>query len=149
MQINRKLWVLVLVPPVLAGLMGLAHVAIQALVLGRCDAKFGCAGSVQIAALIGALALLPSWLGFAAGAFPHRAALERMAPKWRVLLVAVLGALHAAMFHTFHEWPVDSTSAVILVWAIAAAAACWVAIAGVRRWAAGNPFKPDGVRPSA
>ena len=146
MQPSRNLLILVFAPPMLAGLIDVTYSAIQALVLGRCDPKFGCAGSVQVAAFLCGVALLPSWLGFIVSVLPHRVALKQMPHRSLVLLVVVLGAFHAAMFHTFHAWPLGSMSAIVLVWAVLAAATSWAAISGFRRWAPNNSFKPKPLR---
>jgi hypothetical protein len=138
--------ILSFLPGLISGLIWVGDAALRPHLTGECDPKLGCAGWVQVAFAMGALSLLLSAVGIAAGSFLHRALLRKLLLRRVLALALVLTALLLLMLYTVGRWPVESLATYFVLWTAIPFAASGIALMLFRRLTSNNSFKvtPDG-----
>ena len=119
-------------------------------VRGNCDAKFGCLGSVQLAAFIAALMLACSFSGHLLAGLLFGKTVRLLRGWWLLGVVAVLslgqGGLLASMERLL---PGDSLASMMVAWAAISSGIALIVLAVVRRWPPNDSFKPTPLRGAA
>jgi len=137
-------------PGVVLFLALVGYAAVDVYVRGNCDPKFGCAGSVQLAAFIAGLALLCSSLGHLPACLIFRNSVRHLRTRWLLGVVTVLSLGQGALFASSGELlPGDSLTSMIGAWAVISALVALAVPAVVRRWSPNNSFKPTPLRGAA
>lgn len=109
--------------------------AFDAYVLGNCDAKLGCAGSVQLTIMIAGLALPCSFCGHALACLFFRKSLRNLR-GWHVLgIVLALSLGQGALTASFaYLLATDSIIAMMASWAVISSGMALVALSIARHW---------------
>ena len=117
---------------------------------GNCDPKFGCAGSVQVAAFIAGLALLCSSVGHLPACIIFRNLLRHVRALWLLAVAFVLSLGQGALFFASSRLlPGDSLASMMGMWVGISAFLAVAALVVVRIWPPNNSFKPTPLRGAA
>jgi len=149
----KQLWRLTAVslgPGIVLFIALVGYTAFDVYIRGNCDAKFGCFGSVQLAAFITGLMLICSLSGHLLACLIFRNAVRVLRGWWLFGVVTLLslgqGALVASMERLL---PGDSVTSMMVVWAAISCGMALVVLFVVRRWPPNNSFKPTPLRGAA
>jgi hypothetical protein len=114
------------------------------------DIKFGCAGSVQIAAAISGLALLCSSFGHLPAYLIFRNTLGNLHFAWLLCIVALLGLGQGILYVASIKFvPWNSLASIMVIWAVTSASFAVSAFAIARHWLPNISFKPTSLRGAA
>ena len=111
--------------------------------------KFGCAGLIQLAAIMGAASLLMSALGLSIAVVLCRGIARQLRLSWLLLTTSILTALLLAMFYTVGYWPLESVATYFVIWAAVPFGATGLLLMVARKLAPNNSFKPTPLRGAA
>jgi len=123
-----------------------SYAAFDAYVLNNCDAKFGCAGGVQIAAYLAFLALLSSSAAHIPACLIFRKAILRTRPWLLTTAILALGFAQGALWLGNMHLPGNTMLGLMASWACASFLLAIVVLSAISRWPPNNSFKPNPLR---
>ena len=126
-RIARVNLAIALVPGSAVLLSVLAAASFNAWALGECDSKFGCAGGVQFALLVGCVGALLAWVGGGAAVAVARRRVLFASRRAVGFAIAITSMLLVVIFPTVSRWPFSDLGLVV-GWLLLSAVATWVAI---------------------
>jgi hypothetical protein len=118
-------------PGLVVAVFTIGKSAYEARILGACDAKFGCAGGIQFAALISGIALVLSLVGCAFAARIQLSAVKTLSGKALTAAIAAASVVLLLLFQTVPSWPYADVGLMVW-WLVASGILCTAAIAGAR-----------------
>jgi hypothetical protein len=128
----------------------ISYASTDAYLLGNCDPKFGCTGSVQVSAFVASLAWLCSVMGHLPVCVVFRGVVHRARFWWLIGAIVILSFGQGALFASSGtHLPGSTLFGMMAAWSGLSALFALVVLAVMRRWAPNNSFKPNPLRGSA